>query len=231
MTNEQYVYNFLVRNNTWFTFRQLFPHFDLTQSTLRRTLNNLVKNEKIQKQITNRCVTYKVLKLVAKPKKEVKNKKDLDKKSLDRAMIYCFFLDNKTKWYTVDELYKSIRFGCYDLEKLLDSLVKDKRILRSGDHYTYCFNKSIDNQEILDSATKLLNIIRTEFKKDVEEWIDSRFEPHMEKIMQDFVKQEFKTEILPVLLDKINSNHSLFMGNISSIIKEKLAEMFDIKHG
>ena len=80
--------------------------------------------------------------------------------------------------------------------------------------------KTDDRKVIRNMAKAVIKIVNEENKKYIQNWIDSEFEKKLTECVEKFVETEFKEEILPVLIQHINTK----MNNLRSVTKGQVKE-------
>ncbi len=109
------------------------------------------------------------------------------------------------------------------ISAVLRKLKKQGIILQNDNKEYDLINDTIDINE-------MTSLVISSSKQYIEKWIDAEFETKLILATQQCVKHEFKKEILPLLLDridsKINKIHSLKIIDVLIESLEKLKEDF-----
>lgn len=82
-----------------------------------------------------------------------------------------------------------------------------------------------DKTETIKLAKVILRITKNENKKHIQEWIDTQFEKKMDAAVQKFVADEFRNEILPILISKIDEKIKSLRDVTKGQVKECIAEV------
>ena len=101
--------------------------------------------------------------------------------------------------------------------------------------YNYFLNPAMDFSKEKELAERnsiegmsraILRMVHAENKKTIHQWIVAEFEKKMDEAVQRFVVNEFKTEILPVLIQHIDSRMENLRGVTKGQVKECIREEF-----